>query len=178
MLRVADPDWADPLDVAYSMSAGGRWNPPGRFGVLYLNATIEVARANVDRLFVGLPYGPEDLDPAAAPVLVSVDVVVDDYLDAVSNEGLSALGLPATYPLDASGGVLPHCQCQPVGQGAFDDGELGIACRSAAAGARGEGLAWFAQVGRPMPRKVRTSVFDEWYWPSGVLPDAFTAEPG
>jgi len=166
MHRVADPGWADPLDVTHSVRSGGRWNPPGEFGVLYLNASIGVARANVDRLFAGLPYGPEDLDPVNAPILISLDVVVDDYVDAVSDQGLSALGLPATYPVDASGSVVPHSECQPIGKSAFDDGELGIACRLAAPGASGEEVAWFAQLGRPMPRKVRTSLFDEWYWPS------------
>lgn len=125
-----------------------------------------MARANVDRLFAGLPYGPEDLDPANAPILLSVNVVVDDYVDAISDQGLSDLGLPTTYPVDARGSVVPHSDCQPIGKSAFDDGELGIACRSAAPGASGEELAWFAQRGRPVPTKVRTSRFDEWYWPS------------
>ena len=103
MHRVADPGWADPFDVTYSVRSGGRWNPPGEFGVLYLNASIGVARANVDRLFAGLPYGSEDLDPVNAPILVSLDIVVDDYVDAVSDHGLAAVGLPATYPVDARG---------------------------------------------------------------------------
>lgn len=164
MYRVADPDWADPLDLTYSMRSGGRWNPPGQFGVLYLNASTGVARANVDRLYVGLPYGPEDLDPQNAPILISVDVAVDDYVDAVSDQGLSGLGLPASYPVDARGSLVPQSECQPIGKRAFDDRELGIACRSAAPGARGEELAWFAQLGQAVPRLLRTSRFEEWYW--------------
>lgn len=166
MHRVADPDWADPLDVTYSLRRGGRWNPPGEFGVLDLNGSIEVARANVDRLYAGLPYGPEDLDPVTAPILVSVDLVADAYVDAVSDEGLSNLGLPTTYPVDAGGSVVPHSACQPIGSSTFDGGELGIACRSAVPGASGEELAWFAQRGAPIPWTLRTFPFDEWFWPS------------
>jgi len=59
----------DPVSAAHE---GGRWNPPGSFGVLYLNLGEDVARANVARLFAGLPYGPEDLDPDTAPMLVEV----------------------------------------------------------------------------------------------------------
>lgn len=164
--RVADPDWADPLDVTYSRASGGRWNGPGSFGVLYLNATVEVARANIARLYANLPYGPEDLDPDRAPVLVGVDVEAAGYVDAVTEGGLSAMGLPDTYPLDASGEVVPHEICQPMGQAAFDDAELGIACRSAAPGADGEELAWFALPGRVLPTRSDTTSFDDWYWSS------------
>ena len=49
---------------------GGRWNPPNSFGALYLDASIDVARATVDRLYVGMPYGTEDLEDGAAPLLL------------------------------------------------------------------------------------------------------------
>jgi hypothetical protein len=163
---VADPEWTDPLDVANAASRGGRWNPSGGFGVLYLNASVEVARANVERLYVGLPYGPEDLDPTQAPLLVSVDVLADEYVDAVSDEGLAALGLPTTYPVDAQGGTVPHSDCQPIGQAAYDDHEPGIGCRSAAPGASGEELAWFALPDRTLPPQLGVKIFDEWFWPS------------
>ena len=44
--RVAAPEWIDPADTAYSKQRGGRWNPVGELGALYLNATIQVAAAN------------------------------------------------------------------------------------------------------------------------------------
>ena len=43
----------------------------GPFPVVYLNGDERVARANVLQRFEGLPYGPEDLEPSAAPALVS-----------------------------------------------------------------------------------------------------------
>jgi len=44
--RVCDPDWTDCGDTSHNRRMGGRWNPRGRFGALYLNATREVAAAN------------------------------------------------------------------------------------------------------------------------------------
>lgn len=85
---MADSDWSDPLDTSYAARSGGRWNPPGSFGVLYLNATTDVACANVVRQLAGQPFGPEDLDPDSAPVLVSVQVPENSYVDAVTARGL------------------------------------------------------------------------------------------
>lgn len=164
LLRVADPDWVDPLDTAHSKRAGGRWNPPGSFGALYLNVDRVVARANVARLFIGLPYGPEDLDPDTAPALVAVEVPDEPYVDAISNAGLVALGLPGTYPMAADGSTVPHTACQPVGQRAFDAAEPGIACRSAAPGARGEEVVWFAHPARTALSITATHNFDDWFW--------------
>ncbi len=123
--RVADPAWADPLDPSYAQRTGGRWNPPQSFGVVYLCADVATARANVARLYVGYPYGPEDLDPDRAPQLVEVDLANEPYVDAVSAAGLRALELPASYPTDADGTTVPHAVCQPIGQRLYDDGELG-----------------------------------------------------
>ena len=46
------------------------------------------ARANVLRLFAGLPHGPEDLEPATAPLLVNIAVPVGRAADASTNDGL------------------------------------------------------------------------------------------
>jgi len=163
--RVADPAWADPLDPSYAQRAGGRWNPPQSFGVTYLCADEATARANVARLYVGLPYGPEDLDPDRAPQLVEFDLPREPYVDAVSEAGLRALELPARYPLDEDGTEVPRERCQPIGRRAFDAGELGIASRSAAPGVgRGRELAWFAQPGRPSLTVLSRQPFESWFW--------------
>lgn len=159
-LRVADPDWPDPLDATYAQRLGQRWNPPG-LPCLYLNRDDATARANVRRLFVGLPYGPEDLDPATAPVLVEVEVPAGTAADAYTNEGLGALGLPPTFPMDADGSVIPHATCQAHGQDAFDRGLDGIDARSAAAGGDRE-LAWFPR-GRTLVSEPGVP-FDEWWY--------------
>lgn len=163
-LRVADPAWKEPLDGSYSVRQGGRWNAPGSFGVVYLNRTIEVARANVRRRFAGRPYGLEDLEPAEAPVLVSTAVPQEDFVDVVSDAGCRAAGLPATYPLQ-DGETIPHSRCQPIGRRAWDEGWPGIACRSAAPGCGrdDEELAWFErEVGL---QATTTRAFDDWFWP-------------
>jgi len=161
--RVADPDWEDPLSGAFAMARGGRWNAPGVFPVVYLNGDERVARANVLHRFEGLPYGPEDLEPAAAPLLVRTVVPEDEFVDAVSDAGCVAAGLPATYPTAAAGGPVPHEVCRPVGRAAWDAGLRGIACRSAAPAAPpdGEELAWFAR-GEPLTR-LDVRRFLDWY---------------
>jgi hypothetical protein len=159
-LRVADPGWVDPLDAGCAAGgAGRRWNLPG-LPCLYLNVDEMTARANVDRLFTGLPYGPEDLDPDEAPLLVEVIVPVGTALDAYSDAGLSGAGLPVTYPLDSVGAVIPHATCQPIGAKAFADGLDGVDARSAAPGGDRE-VAWFPRA-RTLP-VASTRRFDDWY---------------
>lgn len=108
LLRVADSDWEDPLDGRDTAERGGRWNPRGSFPVVYLCASLAVARANVFRTLTGLPYGPEDLESERGPVLVEAEVPEDPYVDAVTRRGLESLGLPSTYPRTASGSSRSH----------------------------------------------------------------------
>lgn len=160
---MADPGWRDALDGSYSKGRGGRWNPPDSFPVIYLSRDERIARANVDRLYVGLPYGPEDIDPAGGPDLVTTDVPSAEYVDVITDEGCLDAGLPATYPQDATGAPVPREACQPIGQAAWDGGELGIAARSAARSgpSDGEELAYFDR-GDPLPLRDRTR-FGDWY---------------
>ena len=162
-VRVADPGWDDPLSGEYARARGGRWNAPGAFPVVYLNGDERVARANVLQRFEGLPYGPEDLEPSAAPALVSTVLPEDEFVDVASKAGCAAVGLPPTYPVDGDGLPVPHEACQPVGRAAWDADLPGIACRSAAPSAPrgGEEMAWFAR-GKPLtPLEVRG--FLDWF---------------
>jgi hypothetical protein len=158
-LRVADPDWDDPLDGRYAAQRGGRWNPPESFAVVYLCQTVAVARANVYRRLEGQPYGPEDLRPEAGPVLVRTGVPEDRYLNVVTEAGLRDAGLPRTYPRDSRSRIIPHRRCQPIGLRAWEAGLPGVAARSA--WTAGEELAYFG------PRKLRRGAvraFDDWFW--------------
>lgn len=156
--RVADPEWDDPLDATFAARDGQRWNPQG-LPCLYLNGDVATARANVRRLFAGRPYGPEDLDPAAAPLLIEAEVPDGEGLDVATARGLQAVGLPETYPLDGDE-LVGHDRCQPIGQAAFDEGLDGIVARSAAPGGSQE-LAWFARGRRA--EVVRGTSFIDWF---------------
>jgi hypothetical protein len=162
--RLAEPHWADPLDTTFSKLHGGRWNAPGSYGVLYLNMTEQMARTQVEHKLAGHPYHIEDLDPAAQHDLVEVDVAETDALDLVSDEGLDAVGLPFSYPLDADGQPVGHAQCHPVGQAAYDEPLPAIACRSAAAGAAkaDEELAVFDRDAGIVTETGRRA-FADWY---------------
>lgn len=156
--RVADPAWEDPLDGRFAGRLGGRWNPPGSFPVIYLNASLRVARANVLRKLEGQPFGPEDLNPEGAPVLVTTQVPEGDFADLVTDGGCRAAGLPESYPWKDTGGKAAKVgweDCRPVGVKAHDQGVPGLACRSAAGrdpedlGPEDEELAYFPQSDGP-----------------------------
>ena len=160
LYRVADPDWNDPLDPSFAAAfPGQRWNPPG-LPCLCLNGDEPTARANVMRLFDGLPYGPEDLDTATAPILLDVRIPPGDAADAFTDDGLKQLGLPTSYPQDDAGDVIEHATCQPIGRAVFDAGHHGVDARSAAPGGTRE-LAWFP--GGDVATEVQQRAFDEWW---------------
>lgn len=94
------------------------------------------------RLFEGLPYGPEHVDPATAPLLLDVQLSEGRAADAFTDEGLIELGLPATYSDGGDGGPVPRATCQPIGRGIYDAGHDGVDARSAARGGVRE-LAWY-----------------------------------
>jgi RES domain-containing protein len=163
--RLVLPGWTDPLDSAFSEARGGRWNSPGAFPVLYLNRGERMARIQVLDKLAGQPYGPEDLDPGQQHQLVHVDVPKNDYLDAVTDIGLRAVGLPDSYPKDASGVEVEWPPCQAVGQAAWDDGSPGIACRSAAnaASPADEELALFDRAAGPRAVARDRLAFSDWF---------------
>ena len=170
--RLAEPGWADPLDTRYSREHGGRWNPPGAFGCLYLNRDLRVARLQVQHKLRGQPYGVEDLDPDEQHDLVQVQVDERSWLDCVTAAGLEAVRLPSAYPRHANGRPVRHETCRPVGRGAYDARRPGIACRSAAhgAGATDEELAVFDAVAGEAVRITGREAFSEWFW-SAVVPE-------
>jgi RES domain-containing protein len=163
--RLAEPSWSDPLDTSYSKRRGGRWNAPGSFGVLYLNASDPTARLQVHHKLAGHPYAIEDLDPTEQHDLVEVHVTEADVLDCASDQGLQAVGLPASYPLDDDARPVPHEDCQPVGAAAYLEPLSGIACRSAAAGAAqpDEELAVFDRAVTHAVTQTGRRPFSDWY---------------
>jgi RES domain-containing protein len=164
--RLAEPHWTDPLDTSHSRRVGGRWNAPGEFGVLYLNASVELARLQVEHKLAGHPYEIEDLEPVFQHDLVEVDVAEAEALDLVSEAGLTAAGLPPTYPLDANGRRIGHDRCQPVGRAAYADARVAaIACRSAAPGTApsDEELALFDRHVAALATQTRRRPFASWY---------------
>ena len=163
--RVADEKWGDPLDPTFAQRHGGRWNPPKSHPTLYLNEDVDTARAQIQRMLEDSPVRPDDLDPPYVLVMATLpsrQVVAD----AVTDVGLDALGLPATYPIDDDGAAIPHATCQPIGSVVKDEGLRGVHTRSAATiDGTGRELAWFparrssqaTAFGDPLP-------FSEWWY--------------
>ncbi len=170
--RIADPDWADPLDPGFAQRRGGRWNPPGSFPVLYLNEDLATAHLNLRGFIARWPYEPEDLRDDRGPTLVGCVLPRRQVVcDAHSAEGLRAAGLPDSYPLDKDGVTVPHSRCRPVGAGARAADLRGVRARSARSrdGDYRE-LAWFPASARSVARRVRTLAYGTWF--RGVDPTA------
>lgn len=154
-LRVADPEWSEPLDPSYAQSHGGRWNPPGSFATLYLNADLNTARLQVARMLTGWPADPDDLDDAAFVLVAATLPRSQICADAASPAGLRALGLGDGYPLDRQGRPVDHATCQEAGLRVREAGLRGVWCRSAAgADGRERELAWFPATARSAARPV------------------------
>lgn len=165
-LRVADPAWADPLDPAYAGRAGGRWNPPDSFPVLYLNEDVVTARINLQLFLGAMPYGPEDLRDDNGPIAVEAVLPRRQRVaDVHTPAGVRAAGLPPGYPLDRRRRPVSHRTCQRVGATAYAAGLRGVRARSAQAvyGA-GRELAWFPATPRSRARAVAVHRFEAWFW--------------
>jgi RES domain-containing protein len=165
-LRVAQADWVDPLDTQFAARVGGRWNPPDSFATLYLNEDLVTARINMQLFTEAWPYGPEDLRDDTAPVLVEALLPrLQRVADAHSPKGVTALGLPRAYPLDASGVPVPRSVCQPIGAAVHAARLRGVRSRSAQTplGA-GRELAWFPATARSVARAGARLTFSQWFW--------------
>jgi hypothetical protein len=164
--RIARAEWDDPLDPSFAAEHGGRWNPPRSHLTLYLNEDRATARCNVRTFIEGWPYEPEDLCEDTGPVLVLATLPTrQEAADAHSPAGVAAVGLPPTYPLDASGELVQHSVCQPIGRRAHAAGLRGVRARSARAPEEaGRELAWFPASRRSRATQVRTESFRSWYW--------------
>ena len=165
-LRVADPLWEDPLDPSFAEVFGGRWNPPGSFPTLYLNEDLRTARAQVTALLRESPVTPDDLDQGFDLVVATLPRS-QDVADAVSGDGLEALGLPETYPKYRNGRPVRHDVCQPVGRSVREAGLRGVHARSAATDdGSGRELAWFpARESSKATLEERIPYRDWWYEP-------------
>jgi RES domain-containing protein len=158
--RVVAPAWVDPASTAYSKQFGGRWNPAGEFGALYLNANVQVAAANARAQHAGRAIKLFDLLPEARPELVTFDVRAVNALDACTPEGIAALGFPRSFPYR-----VPWTPCQASAREAHASGLAGVAARSQAEATAtafvGEELALFEEfaVLEPSDR----SKFNDWY---------------
>jgi hypothetical protein len=164
-LRVADPEWHDPLDPTFAATHGGRWNPPGSHPTLYLNADVATSVHQVERLLTGSPIRPEDLDDEAFVLVAAQIPLRQTAAEAVTEEGLHVLGLPTSYPLDQRGEEVAHGPCQAVGLKVHEQGLRGIWCRSACTpDGRGRELAWFPADARSTARPLwpRPRPFGEW----------------
>ena len=164
--RIADPQWHDPLDPSFAQRQGGRWNPPGSFPTLYVNEDRVTARLNLRAFIAQWPYEPEDLRDDNGPILVGATLPRNQRVcDAHSRAGVRAAGLPAAYPVDASGNLVPRTRCQPIGIEAKAARLRGIRARSAQTrDGAGRELAWFPSSTRSIARRLRTQGFDYWFW--------------
>lgn len=161
-VRVCDATWTDCGDTQPSKRFGGRWNPAGRFGVLYLCADLTVAASNARWIYEeDGRYTLFDRRPERRPHLQEFTVRPSHFVDAVTPTGLVSLRLPKSYPLRGT-----YAACSAIGARAYEAHERGIACRSAAEPAKariaGEELALFDS-SRSLAKAGPRHAFRGWY---------------
>ncbi|MFV2073725.1 MAG: RES domain-containing protein [Thermoanaerobaculales bacterium] len=163
--RIAETSWTDPLDPAYAAVRGGRWNPPNSHPTLYLNEDRITARLNLRMFIHGWPFEPEDLRDETGPVLVEATLPTRQRVaDAHSRQGLKAVNLPSTYPLDENDQLVEYPACQAIGLRAETAGLRGVRARSARAPDGGHReLAWFPATRRSRARALAIHAFETWY---------------
>lgn len=159
---MADPAWVDPLDTSFAEAFGGRWNPPGSFPTLYLNEDLPTARGQVGALLAGSPVHPEDLDQGFDLVIATLPRD-QDVAEAISKEGLEALGLADTYPRHRNGRPVRHEDCQPIGAAIHGEGLRGVHARSAVLDG-GKELAWFPARRSSRARLEHRLAFRDWWY--------------
>ena len=159
-LRVADPDWDDPLDGSFAAQRGGRWNPPESFPVVYLcrrsrsPARTSTASSRDSRT------GPRTCGLGPARSSCRTTVPEDRYLNVVTDAGCRDAGLPETYPLDSRRRIVPGSRCQPIGLRAWEAGLPGVAARSARGAGGGARVLRAAQASARRGPGVRGLVLD------------------
>jgi hypothetical protein len=101
-------------------------------------------------------------------VVWDVTVTTEQFVDIITDEGCEAVGLPTAYP-EGYRGPAGWPTCREIGQRAWDDGERGIACRSAAPtlNTPGEELAWFDRGLGGIEASETFREFESWY-PAGI----------
>lgn len=162
--RVVDSSWDDPLDPSYAGVHGGRWNPPNSYPTLYLNEDLATARARIHDLLQDTPVHPDDLDRGFDLVSATLPRS-QDVADAVSDEGLQALGLPETYPRHRNGVPVRHEVCRPIGDHVEQAGLRGVHARSAATSdGSGRELAWFPARATSRATLVERVPYREWWY--------------
>jgi hypothetical protein len=141
-LRITRPHYGDPFDPTFAQRDGGRWNPPDSWPTLYLNADLVTVHAQVRHLFVGRGIEPDDLDDDA-PIRLAAATLPrrQRAADVVTSDGVTAVGLPPSYPLDERGEEIPHQTTRAIGVEVHDAGLRGVLCRSAAG--IGREFAWY-----------------------------------
>ncbi|MEX2627401.1 MAG: RES family NAD+ phosphorylase [Ilumatobacteraceae bacterium] len=141
-LRIVRPYYRHPFDPSHAQRRGGRWNPPDSWPTLYLNEDMATVHAQVRHMFVGRGIDPDDLDDDAPIHLAAATLPQRQrVVDVLSDAGVAAVGLPATYPLDATGHPVDQSATRAIGVRAHEAGHRGVWCRSASL--VGRELAWF-----------------------------------
>ena len=170
LYRVVRAGWQDPLDTSYGRARGGRWNAPGSYDVLYTACSRRVARFVALDIFRVAAVTLEDLLPAARPALAEIGWR-GRVVEAITERGLEAAGLPHHYPKGTG-----HETTQALATTWHADGAEGIVCRSASVARAGldewaephepwSELAVFIENATGQPALLRLSSRLDWLLP-------------
>ena len=156
----------DPLSGEFARRKGGRWNAPGRFGMLYTFLDPSMARRWLDVYYAHAGLTLADVQPEELPDLVILACVSATVVDLLTDGGLEAVGLPPTYPLGHETEAA-YVVTQPIGARLHAARYPGLITRSAAAAAwsgprdRWAELAFFTDHAAP-PAIVERRISTDW----------------
>jgi RES domain-containing protein len=155
-----------PLSSQYSVSSGGRWNAQGTYPVLYTFLSQGTARDWLSISYANAGVSPADLEPSRLPDLVVLDGSYDNVANLTTEEGLTEVGLPSTYPVGYTT-TAAWSVTQPVGANICSQGHTAILTCSASASSWDGPLENWAELAiftdnAPAPRLVDRLPYDDW----------------
>lgn len=121
-----------PLSSTYSVTYGGRWNAAGTYPVLYTFLSQNLASTWYYSSLTSAGLTINEVQPEQLPDLIVLNCNLDNVADLTTDEGLSEVGLPATYP-EGFRGREAWVTTQPIGTTIYNSGNTSILTRSASA---------------------------------------------
>jgi hypothetical protein len=120
---------AEPLTARYSI-AGGRWNPPNTYHVLYTYGAVETAQVAYSNYALTLGVDIANVNPEFQRDLVVLQLNATQLADVATSTGLQNFGLPPDYPIGFQT-EADWAKTRPIGEGIYAGGSVGIVTRSA-----------------------------------------------
>lgn len=157
----------EPLAARFSL-AGGRWNHPNTYLMLYTYSAVETAQVALTNYALNLGVDVANVNPEFQRDLVVLQLSVDNLADVATPAGLKSHGLPVEYPIGFQNEAA-WATTRPIGQSIYTNGAAGIVTRSASLSEWSGPMATWAEVA-VFPDRCQEPViverlpFSDWFY--------------